>query len=272
MRVSGNLAIVSGRIVHLGLKSAVLAALVGVSGCSTSPNTGLPGDRWSSVEGAIVGDVRLQPVASKGPRVFRTIRPSQSEQGMEQGVWEVSYVVLVPGPLKETRGNERGPFSKEVSDALLRCALTIGSFPVESAWRSRPDLAFKTGVVKIGGRTFYQYQTHYAKWRLLVSNTGRGYRISDFRAQVFGAISRVPRGRNVRTTVSVGYAPFNHETEKAAEITFSPLSLDSITAKCGNGGLRLSGPTARLEDGVWREAIMGQPFNAVVDVSEEVMR
>ncbi|TBZ36446.1 hypothetical protein E0H36_05335 [Rhizobium leguminosarum bv. viciae] len=191
---------------------------------------------------------------------------------MEQGNWEASYVVLVRRGKARVSGRNVGPFSQQVSDALQKCAPVLGSFANENAWRRTRNVGFRTGVVLIGGQAFYQYQTHRLRWRLQMTGTGRAYRITNFKVQSFGAISKVPTGRNVRTTVEIGFGPFDQKSEKVAAIEFSPLALSAVTASCGGGGIRLSGPSARAEDGVWREAILGRPFNAEVEITEEVLR
>lgn len=249
-------------------------ALLGC-GCTTSiqPNSGLPGDRWSSGSGisqatnALVPGTEVLPATQQEIGEFRVVRPSKSEQGVASGPWGATFIALVPEKYLHESPRTGPVFSPSLLAALNNCAPSLGSFPNIGDWAAnlRPD---KIGLVNIGGKQFIQYKIVDAKWRLVSSDTGRGYRVADFEGELFGSFRPIRNDDFLSSSIQIAYQAAGHGVQDWTKLSFGIFKPADITASCVNGGLNVEGVKGAAEGSLWYEGISAAPFNFVVDLKE----
>lgn len=250
---------------------ALVCVVVNISGCATlAPNTGLPGSHWTVVDGIIADDTSVQSINIDGKKVWRTLRPSKSEQGVEKSDWVATYLVLIPSINVNASKPSEGHFSDDIRDALAACAPHLGKYNNFDDWAGKVGNSPGTGKVTIGGASFYQYVVYELKWSVAVSNTGRGYRLSKMSVHALGALGKVPKNERLRTTFGVGIDAADRQSGRLSPIIVDSMQPASIKARCEGTNLVIEGYRASASSGPWAEGILKQPYNVVVEVSEEI--
>jgi len=258
-------------LARLSCGALAVAWAVVAGGCAAiAPNSGLPVPRWLAVNGPIAGDARALPLPMDDDKVWRAVRPSSSEQGLAQSNWEASYVVLVPAERVDGRPGE-GPFSEAVGAALAACAPDLGSFGDQAEWAVRSQDLFRTGKVRIAGAPHYQYVVHRVTWSVLVSDTGRGHRLSGLAVQSFGSFSDLPRSRVLKETVRIAYGAPEHVPDLPSAVVVERADPAAVKASCNGGTLIIQGTNASASAGPWFNGILKQPFNVHIELREEVL-
>jgi len=262
---------------HFLIRLTSVGALVGlvVTGCSSwrIPNTGMPGEKFAMITGrtdnsnnpTIADGAAVQELNPPTSGVLRIIRPSRSEQGVELATWQAGVVVLVPAYLVENKNHSA--FSKDVAAALKLCAPDLGTYADVETWKQR-SAPLSSGKVVVANQGFYQYVTYRLRWKTNVSDTGRGYRITDLKAESYGAVRAVPSVHALRTTIRLALVSVEAAEAVQAEVRFPIFTRNSVSATCDRGTLQVNGLIVAAPGSGWLRGA-NQPFNVTVQIAEE---